>query len=328
MKRILELVEVVSRTESTVLIEGESGTGKELIARAIHFDGPRAEKRFIPLNCGSLPEPLLESELFGHVKGAFTGAIRDKKGLFEEADGGTLLLDEIGDLPTKIQVKLLRVLQDGEIRRVGGNASLNVHVRIIASTNSSLRSLVQRKTFREDLYYRLNVIPLHLPPLRERKEDIIPLVHHFIEKFNHTFNKSIRGFSTAALSVLLNYDWPGNVRELENLIERLISLGTCGVITPAELNQSMCLGTEPIVVTDSLPQQESLTDTYRIIEREKILESLEKHGWNRCKAACELGVSRTSLWRKMKKLNLEKPIDTVSGVKHESTFDSNQLFQR
>lgn len=307
MKRILELVDLVSRTDSTVLIEGESGTGKELIARAIHFDGPRANKPFIAVNCGSLPEPLLESELFGHVKGAFTGALRDKKGLFEEAEGGTLLLDEIGDLPLSTQVKLLRVLQDGEVRRVGSNSTQRVHVRTIASTNRSLKSLIEKGNFREDLYYRLNVIPIIVPPLRERREDIVPLVNHFVKEFGRKLRKDIKGFSPAALKMLLDSKWPGNVRELENLVERTVALSSSELVTPSELDTSLHL--ENIISQRESAKLEEITlgSTYRILEREQILRSLEKHRWNRLKVARELDISRTSLWRKMKKFGLERP---------------------
>jgi len=307
MKRVLDLVELVSRTDSTVLIEGESGTGKELVARAIHFDGPRAARPFVTVNCGALPEPLLESELFGHVKGAFTGALRDKNGLFEEASEGTLLLDEVGDLPLSIQVKLLRVLQDGEIRRVGGVSFERVNVRVIASTNRRLLSLVEKGGFREDLFYRLNVIPITLPPLRERREDILPLVSHFVAEIGRKMRKNLQGFSPPALTALLAHDWPGNVRELENVVERTAALSSSELISLQELETSLQLGGEAPANPQGSLEAETLRGTYRALERDSILRALEQHGWDRSAAAAALGISRTSLWRKMKEYGLRKP---------------------
>lgn len=269
MKKVLELIETVSRTDSTVLIEGESGTGKEIIARAIHFDGPRAQGPFITVNCGSIPEGLFESELFGHVKGAFTGATKEKPGLFEEAEGGTVLLDEIGDMPPPAQVKLLRVLQSGELRRVGGNSVRTVDVRTIASTNRDLRPLIEAGSFREDLFYRLNVMPVRVPPLRSRKEDILPLANHFLALFNRKLGKQIKGFRPEALELLTAYDWPGNVRELENMVERTVARD--------------------------------------VMEKEQIRQTLLDHNWDRNAAAAALGMSRTTLWRRMKKFGIENP---------------------
>jgi DNA-binding NtrC family response regulator len=322
MKRVMELVELVSRSDSTVLIEGESGTGKELIARAMHYDGSRANEPFVAVNCGALPEPLLESELFGHVRGAFTGAIRDKKGLFEEANRGTLLLDEIGELPVSIQVKLLRVLQDGEIRRVGATATRRVDVRIVACTNSRLFSLVESGRFRKDLFYRLNVIPLVLPPLRERREDVIPLANHFLGMFNRKLSRQVSGFSPAALGTLMEYDWPGNVRELENLVERTVALNSSGKISRAEIDAGLRLGLPPL---EEEPEHREMTlqDTYGIMEKERVLTALNQNEWNRTLAARALGISRTSLWRKMKQHDLREqhtvigPSGTVSEAKHQ-----------
>jgi len=219
---VFKLAEKVAQYNTTVLIYGDSGTGKELIARGIHFAGQRAKKSLVPVNCGGIPENLLESELFGYKKGAFTGADRDKKGLFEEADGGTILLDEIGELPLSLQVKLLRVLQENEIRAVGDSKTKKIDVRVIAATSKNLKDEVSKGAFREDLFFRLNVLPIMLPPLRERPEDIPLLSQHFIDRFNISLNKEIKGITPAAISLLLKHNWPGNVRELENVIVRWI----------------------------------------------------------------------------------------------------------
>jgi DNA-binding NtrC family response regulator len=314
MKRVMELIELLCRSDSTVLIQGESGTGKELVARAIHYDGRRANGPFVAVNCGALPEPLLESELFGHVRGAFTGALHDKKGLFEEAECGTLLLDEVGDLPMSIQVKLLRVLQDGEIRRVGATSTRRIHVRIIASTNSCLHSLVESGRFRQDLFYRLNVIPILLPPLRERKEDIVPLANHFLAVFSRKLHRGVRTFSPAALMALLAYPWPGNVRELENLVERTVALSSSQTIGGAEIEAGLSLGL-PVPAAEAADHEATLTDTYGILEKESVLSALNQTKWHRARAAEILGISRTSLWRKMKLHHLEGPPGVVSEVK-------------
>ena len=224
MQKIFDIIKKIAQYKSTVLITGESGTGKELIARALHYNSERSQNPFLPINCGAIPENLLESELFGHAKGAFTDAIRTKKGLFEEADGGTLFLDEIGELPGQLQVKLLRVLQEGEVRRIGESKSIQVDVRIVSATVKDLVKEVNESRFREDLFYRLNVLPIHIPPLRERKEDIPLLIHHFIKKYNEVMNKNVAGVDQKALEALMNYKWYGNVRELENTIERAIVL--------------------------------------------------------------------------------------------------------
>jgi DNA-binding NtrC family response regulator len=305
MKKVLELVELVSGTDSTVLIEGESGTGKELVARAIHFSGTRAKRPFIAVNCGALPEPLLESELFGHVKGSFTGAIRDKKGLFEEADGGTLLLDEIGDMPSPIQVKLLRVLQEGEIRRVGGNSNISVDVRIIASTNRKLSALVEEGEFREDLFYRLNVIPITIPPLRERRDDIAPLINHFVGVYKGKLKKDVEGFSPEALEILLNHDWPGNIRELENVVERAMTLGSYTLISSSDLTKIFYLGKSPSKSTEPESDDFNLHKAHEMLEREYILKALKKNDWNQSQAAKDLGIDRSSLWRKMKEYGIK-----------------------
>ncbi len=306
MRKVLELVDLVARTDSSVLIEGESGTGKELVARAIHFGGPRRNRPFIAVNCGALPEPLLESELFGHVKGAFTGAVRDKKGLFEEADGGSLLLDEVGDMPLSLQVKLLRVLQDGEVRKVGSNTSMNVDVRIISSTNRNLASLIKEGTFREDLFYRLRVVPLVIPPLRERKEEITPLVNHFLNRYNLKLKKEVKGFTPQSIEMLLSYDWPGNIRELENLVEGAIALSTSSLITPLEMAPILYLEEKDSEDVEANNKDLSLSRMHEKVEREYVLKALEKHRWNQGEAAQDLGIGRTSLWRKMEKYDLRK----------------------
>ena len=308
MKKVLELIETVSRTDSTVLIEGESGTGKEIIARAIHFDGFRAQGPFITVNCGSIPEGLFESELFGHVKGAFTGAAKEKPGLFEEAEGGTVLLDEIGDMPPPAQVKLLRVLQSGELRRVGGNSVRTVDVRTIASTNRDLRPLIEAGTFREDLFYRLNVMPVRVPPLRSRKEDILPLANHFLALFNRKLGKQIKGFRPEALELLTAYDWPGNVRELENMVERTVALVCSEYVAAEGLRKSMAMG-EAAAVPPAPPEPEhaALTGARDVMEKEQIRQTLLDHSWDRNAAAAALGMSRTTLWRRMKKFGIENP---------------------
>ncbi len=235
MQAIFALVERIARTSSTVLIHGESGTGKELIARAIHFASPRASRRCLSINCGALPENLLESELFGHERGAFTGAVREKKGLFQEADRGTLFLDEIGELTPSMQVKLLRALQEKTVRKVGGNQEEPIDVRVITATNQNLESRLQTGEFREDLYYRINVLPIHLPPLRQRREDIPLLVDFFLQKYSRQMELSTRQISVEAMRLLEGYDWPGNVRELENVIERALALSHAETISSRDL---------------------------------------------------------------------------------------------
>lgn len=235
MRKVLEIVQKVAPTDAVVLITGESGTGKELIARAIHQNSERKDEVFIPINCGALPESLLESELFGHVKGAFTGASQNKKGLFEEADGGTLFLDEIGEMSLPTQVKLLRVLQDGEVRRVGSNVGVSTDVRIVAATNQNLHENIEKGTFREDLYYRLQVIQIQLPPLRERRGEILPIARHYLNGFRQKFKKPVREFSAAACHALENYQWPGNVRELINAVERAVILCQQDEVEPDNL---------------------------------------------------------------------------------------------
>ncbi len=301
MKRILKLVHQVAETESTVLIYGESGTGKEVIAKAIHAKSLRHDKHLITINCGSLPENLLESELFGHVKGAFTGAIKDKKGLFEEVDQGTIFLDEIGEISPQMQVKLLRVLQDGEIRRVGDNKSIKVDVRVIAATNKNLEEEIEKKNFREDLFYRLNVIPIHLPALRDRKEEIPVFVNHFVNKYCMKLDRSIPMISPAAMSVLMDYYWPGNVRELENMIERTIILNNKPILQSDDFSFNTMLNQKSILSQRKNRQNFSLADA----ERQLILECLEGCSGNQKLAAEMLGISTTTLWRKLKNYDVD-----------------------
>lgn len=239
MKEVLEMVARVAPTDATVLVQGESGTGKELIARALHENSNRKDGAFIPINCGALPENLLESELFGHVKGAFTGAIQNKKGLFEEADGGTLFLDEIGEMSPVTQVKLLRVLQDSEVRRVGANTGVKVDVRVVAATNKKLQERVKSNEFREDLYYRLQVIPIFLPALRERKEEIMPLVNHYLHVFAEKMNKPVKGLAPGAERAVMDYSWPGNIRELINAVERAVILAREELVKPEDFALTM-----------------------------------------------------------------------------------------
>ena len=306
MHRVLELVDLLAGSDSPVLIEGESGTGKELIVKAIHFGGARKSKSFVAVNCGALPEHLLESELFGHEKGAFTGAVKDKKGLFEEANGGTLLLDEIGDMPQSLQVKLLRVLQDGEVRRVGSNAVIHVDVRLISCTNRKLVDLIAEGKFREDLFYRLRVVPITVPPLRERREDIPPLLNHFVERFSQKMNKKVLGFTPEAMQMILSYDWPGNIRELENLVQGAITLSSSASIGSAEIEPFLIQrqGAAPIEMGNEVL---NISKVYEKVEKDCIIKALQRNAWNQIQAARDLGIGRTTLWRKMEKHDIKKP---------------------
>jgi len=295
MRDVLELAERVAGVDTTVLLTGESGTGKELLARLIHDRSRRAKGPFVAVNCGALPEPLLESELFGHVRGSFTGAVADKKGLFEEAQRGTLLLDEVGETPPAIQVKLLRALQQREIRRVGATAPIKVDVRVLAATNRNLEQAAARREFRRDLYYRLNVINIAIPPLRERREDIIPLARLFLDRYARAQEREIRAISAEALNVLTAYAWPGNVRELENVIERAVVLTTRDRITVADLPPALSAAGPGPAVGD-LAGPLSLKE----LERRAILAALERQKGNRTRAAKDLQISLHTLWRKLK----------------------------
>ncbi|MGA2642758.1 MAG: sigma-54 dependent transcriptional regulator [Spirochaetia bacterium] len=302
MRRVLELVDIVAAADSAILIQGESGTGKELVARAIHFRGARAARPFIAINCAALPEALLESELFGYAKGAFTGAAAERKGLFEEADGGTLLLDEIADMPLLLQGKLLRVLQEGEIRRVGSTTVRRVDVRILASTNRRLPDLIHEGKFREDLFYRLNVIPIEIPPLRDRPEDIIPLCRHFLTVYGRKIGRSPQSLSPEALEAVLDNSWPGNIRELENVIERAVTLSSSPVISADEFRTIFTLGN---VSPRSVAAPSRTVGTLQGAERETIIRALRQAEGNQTRAAVALGMGRNTLWRKMKKYRIE-----------------------
>ena len=292
MLQVYKTIARVADTRSTVLLAGESGTGKELVARAIHFNSPRSAKPFVAVDCGSLAETLLESELFGHVRGAFTGAVANKKGLFEEADGGTCFLDEVGDIGLAMQAKLLRVLQEHEIKRVGGTEPIKIDVRIVAATNKNLEDLVDEKKFREDLFYRLNVVAIHLPPLRERAEDIPLLASHFLNKYSGENQKPISQLSPEALELLSTYRWPGNVRELENIIERSVTLTRHSVILPEDLPRRI-RAEKREDLSKSLPSHLPLSE----LEKLYIQKILEETGGNKKKAAEILGIDRRTLYR-------------------------------
>ena len=304
MQKVFTLSEKIADVSTTVLITGESGTGKELIARAIHTLGNRSHKPLIPVNCGGIPENLLESELFGYKKGAFTGADKDKKGLFSEADGGIIFLDEIGELPPPLQVKLLRVLQENEIRPVGGSQTSKVDVRVIAATAKNLATEIGKGLFREDLFYRLNVLPVELPPLRERTEDIPLLSQHFINRFNHLLNKHIIGISPAAMSILQDYQWPGNVRELENAIERAIVLAEGNMLFPEHLPASVSLSSSH-TDGDDVFHGYSLKKAQKKMEEKMIRKALNHTGGNRTQAARLLEISHPSLLSKMKSYHID-----------------------
>ena len=303
MARVFDLVRRVALHKTTVLITGESGTGKELIARAIHSTGPRASGPLVTINCGGIPENLLESELFGYKKGAFTDAVRDKPGHFEEADGGTIFLDEIGELPLSLQVKLLRVLQEEEITPLGDIGSKKINTRVIAATSKDLLKEVKEHRFREDLFYRINVMPIHLPPLKERRGDIPILVGYFIDIYNKKLNENIEGLSSGAMSVLMAYSWPGNIRELENVIERAVLLSRGRWITPAELPSNMAKAQKPSLDLD--PEDTlSIKKASRRIQRNLIEKALKRTNGNRSKAARLLEISRPMLLSKIKEYNL------------------------
>ncbi|MCL5124770.1 MAG: nif-specific transcriptional activator NifA [Deltaproteobacteria bacterium] len=300
MRGVYDLISQVSRSEATVLVRGESGTGKELVAHAIHYNSPRADKPFVKVNCGALPESVVESELFGHERGAFTGAIATRKGRFELAHGGTIFLDEIGDLSPTTQIKLLRVLQEREFERVGGSTTIRVNVRIIAATNRDLENLIGEGIFRSDLYYRLNVFPIHIPPLRERKTDIPLLADYFIEKYSRANEKRVLRISTPAIDMLMSYHWPGNVRELENCIERAVLLSSDQVIhshnLPPTLQTAEASGTV---------HAGSLDSTLDTVERDLIVDALKAARGNRAKAARALGLTERVMGLRVMKHGIE-----------------------
>lgn len=306
LKRMLGFIETVAPTEATVLVTGESGTGKELVARALHAASARAGKPLVTVNCAALAETLLESELFGHEKGAFTGADRRREGRFVQANGGTLFLDEIGEMPLQLQAKLLRALQQGEIQRVGSDTPITVDVRVIAATNRDLRQEVQEKRFREDLYFRLNVISIEVPPLRRRGEDIPLLAAYFLQRFAERNRKSIKGFSPQALDSLLRYAWPGNVRELENAVERAVILCNGDLVTGAELPDNIAHVSPQ---EEGPAQQESLSlagMALDLVERRAIEDTMRQTGDNKSEAARRLGITRATLHNKLRKYGLEQ----------------------
>lgn len=307
MMKIFEIIEKVKDTPTTVLLEGPSGTGKELIARALHYSSDRRNKAFVAQYCGALPETLLESELFGHVKGSFTGAAYDKKGLFEIADGGTFFLDEIADISQSTQSKLLRFLQEGEIKRVGATKTDKVNVRVVCATNVSLLEKVKRGEFRLDLYYRLNVIRIDVPPLKNRPGDVPLLAIHFLDKYNKRMNKSVPGISTEAMKFLEQYDWPGNVRQLENEIERAVTLAEAGTfIKPSDFSEEVFRFYEHNQTINMLTSKKTLKDAIEEMERKMIVSCMEKYQWNQTQAARELGLSRQGLIKKLQRYNLYK----------------------
>ncbi len=329
--QVFDLVERAADSDSTVILTGESGTGKELIARALHHNSRRAKKGFIPVNCGAIPNELLETELFGHEKGAFTGATQMRIGRMELADNGTLFLDEIGDMPLTLQIKLLRVLAESEIDRVGGSKPIKINIRVITATHSNLEESIADGKFREDLFYRLNVIPIAIPPLRERKSDIPLLIHHYLKHFNQQKGKSIAGISDAAVEILCNYQWPGNIRELANFMERMVVLSPNKTLSPRDLPEKV-LGDVPRETWEPLVQSEpdetpaefirkSRNHAYYIgmpeeginlkqmveeFEKELIIEALEKTNGVKNQAATLLGLNRTTLVEKIKKMNIQR----------------------
>jgi len=305
MEEVMNLVGRVAASNATVLLRGESGTGKELIAKAIHYHSPRASRPLIKVNCAALPETLLESELFGHEKGAFTGAASRRIGRFEGADTGTLFLDEIGDIPPSVQVKLLRVLQEKEFERLGGNETIKVDVRLVAATNRDLEKAMKDGSFREDLYYRLNVVTVVLPPLRDRKEDIPALMEHFIKKYGKENSKNIAGVTAETRDLLMRYSYPGNVRELENIIERAVVLAKGEIVTSADipLHLKTTESEEKICVAK---RDDSLTETLDTVERGIIMDALKSAGGVQTRAAEKLGISERVLRYKLKKLKIKE----------------------
>jgi two-component system response regulator AtoC len=304
MQSMFRVAAKAAQYKSTVLILGDSGTGKELIARAIHFEGDRSNMSLVPVNCGGIPETLLESELFGYKKGAFTGADKNKNGLFQEAEGGTIFLDEIGELPLPLQVKLLRVLQENEIRMIGDSKSMKIDVRVIAATAKDLEAEVKKGTFREDLFYRLNVLSIKIPPLRERSEDIPLLCEHFIKRFNSRLEKNIKGIAPAAMTHLLKYNWPGNVRELENAIERAAVMAENSLLLPEHFPQEIeqRFGDNQM---DELFDGHSLKAAQKLMEKKLITKALKKTGGNRTQAARLLEISHPSLLSKIKTYKID-----------------------
>lgn len=311
IRQLQETVKLLANSDSTILISGESGTGKEVLAKALHSNGSRAKKPLVSINCGAIPEELLESELFGHVKGAFTGAIKSRPGRFELANGGAIFLDEIGDMSPKLQVKLLRVLQERCFEPVGSQQSIEVDVRVIAATHRDLEAEIEAGRFREDLYYRLNVIPLHLPPLRERGDDILLLANHFLSHFNDEKGANVSGLSAEVRDVLLSYAWPGNVRELRNLMERVCTLKREGVVELDDLPSRMISEQTRLAQNFQIDvneiEQIDLKATVDEFENHLILSALERFDWNKNRAAKFLSMNRTTLVEKIKKKGIKPP---------------------
>ncbi len=304
MRELFRVIEETAQTESTVLIQGESGTGKEMVARAIHALSPRKARPFVAVNCGGVTETLLESELFGHLRGAFTGAVRESRGLFQAASGGTLLLDEIGETTMPMQVKLLRVLQEKEVRPVGGVRGIKIDVRFVAATNGNLEERVQAGRFRSDLFYRLNVIAIRVPSLRERIEDIPLLADHFLGTYRTLLKKPVRAIAPDTMRQLLNYHWPGNVRELKHAIERAVALSQSEVIRLRDLPPHVTR------VAPAAPAPPETVPTLAEAEKSHLVSALYGTGWNQTEAAKLLGINRVTLWRKIKEYGLKPPADT------------------
>ena len=310
MKKIFQTIEKVSSSDSTIIIYGESGTGKELVARSIHFNSDRRDLPLIPVNCGAIPEELLESELFGHEKGAFTGAIRSRMGRFELAQGGTIFLDEIGDMSPSLQVKVLRVIQEKQFERIGGTKTIQADVRIITATHQNLEQAVAERRFREDLYYRINVIPVRLPPLRERGMDVTILANHFLAHFNKIKKKQVQSITAAAMSLIRQYQWPGNVRELENLMEMLVVMKEDGDIDVDDLPEKMSLNAKPVETIEPPELTGEGLDFNRLVadfEKNLLLKALKMSGGVKNRAAKLLFLNRTTLVEKLKRLNLAEP---------------------
>lgn len=301
MKRIFNILPQIAESGTTVLIQGESGTGKELFARVIHNLSKRSQKPFVPVNCGALPDTLLESELFGYKAGAFTDAKKDKRGLFAQAENGTIFLDEIGDISPAFQIRLLRVLQDGYYQPLGSNETIKANARVIAATNKDLSQLVEQGLFRQDLYYRINVMKVVLPPLRQRKEDIPLLINHFISKFNHLQDKQIKEVSNVVLNLLMRHSFPGNVRELENIIEHAFVLCNDNEIRPEHLPDDFLQQPHPII------EKSVMQSTVNNFQAQLIMDALERNNWNRLAAASELGIHKSTLFRRIKQLGIKLP---------------------